>query len=175
MTGGVPRTGARVLLAAGAPVAAALVIVGMAGPTPGRGLGLAAGVAAAVAAVVPAVYPLRRRLLARPLRTAAQWLTVHTAAGGAILPLVLVHEGARRPSGWLGWSMLAAAAWTTGWGWLALYRQRTLPARAAQANVPPAGFDAVADRLARVVAVHVPAAVLLIALIVFHLFAVWYF
>jgi len=176
MSGLALRDGRRIALAAVAPFAIALLLAGALRVTsPGHGIGFVAGTAGVAAAVLPALYPLRRRLLAWPLNTAAQWLAVHTAAGAVLLPLALLHEGFRRPSGWLGWSLLAAAAWATGWGWLALYRERTLPMRTLQADFPATAFDAMAHRLRRLTAVHVPAAVLLIALIAFHLFAVWYF
>lgn len=145
-----PRPSAYVAAAA-LPFAIAVTLrIVLGEPNPGRGYGVAAGRAAALAFVLPALYPLRRRWMARPLRTAQNWLRVHIVAGALALPLTLLHEGFRRPAGWLGWTMIVAAAWTSGWGWLAVYLQRRLPGRLAAGfdhDVPALAIDGAAARL----------------------------
>jgi hypothetical protein len=124
---------------------------------PGRAGGLLFGTIAAVLFLNDAAYPLRRRLMARPLRTAQQWLQLHIYGGVIALSCVFIHAGFTWPHGAMGLWLLWLSVWTVATGLLGVFLQKWIPTvvrtylhvEALAARIPEltAGLAAEADRV----------------------------
>lgn len=81
-----------------------------------------------------AAYNVRKRLPGLPLGSSANWLQLHIYLGIGSAALVLLHSGAKWPTGWLE-TVLAGSYWATFasglWG---LYLTRTLPKQLARTS-----------------------------------------
>lgn len=95
---------------------------------PGRAGGLIFGVLAALLILTQALYPLRRVLRLFPFGSGLRWTQFHVYGGTLAFFFVLIHEGFRSPSGALGWTMLALAAWAVLSGLIGVWIQKWIPA-----------------------------------------------
>lgn len=94
---------------------------------PGRVGGLIFGTAATAIFVLDALYPLRRRLMARPLGTAQQWLQFHLYGGALACLFVGVHVGFRGAGGAMGWWLIGLTLWATVSGIAGVALQKYVP------------------------------------------------
>lgn len=94
------------------------------------------------------LYGARRRLRARPFRTAKRWLDVHIYGSVLAMLLVIVHAGFALPHGVMGWSLLGLSVWTTISGIAGRWLQRELPGRLAGNTT----YEAIYERIPSLVA-----------------------
>jgi hypothetical protein len=134
-----------------------------------------AGVAAALLCFAQLLYPLRRPLMARPFGTARRALQFHIYGSSVMFVLVLVHAGIAWPAGWLGRALLVVTAWTVASGLAGVWIQRRVPGRLLEHGGSGAGRTGSERLLHNWLVLHVPAAVALPGLLVWHIFAVVYF
>lgn len=113
-----------------------------------RSVLLAFGIAAAVLTFAQFLYPLRRRLMARPFRTAEQSLQFHVYASGAAFLLALVHVGLHLPSGLIGWLLIIASGWTTFSGLAGVVLQKTLPPALAAISADQIPYERMPEAVA---------------------------
>ena len=144
-----PRWALFTAIAAGA----AVVVYGAAGlmrpPEPGRGAGLWFGVVATVLFAVEAAYPARRKLLAKPLGNARQWIQSHIWLGLLAALFVLIHEGFRKPGGTIGWLLLLLTIWVTVSGLIGVFVQKYYPRALARNLSVEALFERIPELVAR--------------------------
>lgn len=89
------------------------------------------------------LYGARRRLRARPFRTAKRWLDVHIYGSLAAMLIVIVHAGFSLPHGVMGWALLLLSLWTTISGVAGRWLQRELPRRLATNTT----YEAIYERI----------------------------
>jgi len=118
-------------------------------PEPGRGMGLWFGILATVLFVVESVYPARRKLLAKPLGNARQWIQLHVWGGLVACLFVLMHSAFRKPGGTMGWLLFLLTLWVTVSGLLGVFVQKYYPAALARNLTVEALFDRIPELVAR--------------------------
>jgi hypothetical protein len=137
----------------GIAAAASLAIYLFAGlvkpPEPGRGIGLWFGIVATVLFAVEAAYPARRKLLAKPLGNARQWIQSHIWLGILAGVFVLVHEGFRKPGGTIGWLLLLLTIWVTVSGLIGVFVQKYYPRALARNLSVEALFERIPELVQR--------------------------
>lgn len=126
-----------------------LVLASMSPWRPGRFWGLAFGAAAATLFVNAALYPARRRLGAKPWRTAQDWLQLHIYGGFLGTWCVFIHVGFRLPAGQLGWWLWGLSLWTTLTGLLGVAIQKWLPPMMTRSLRVEAIYERIPDLVAR--------------------------
>ena len=137
----------------GIVVAASLVVYAAAAfvrpPDPGRGACLWFGIVAAVLFVVESLYPVRRKLLAKPLPNAQQWVQLHIWGGLLALLWVLLHDAFRKPGGTMGWLLLLLTIWVTASGLLGVFMQKYYPVMLSRNLTVEALFERIPDLIGR--------------------------
>lgn len=135
---------------ASAAALAVYVAAGLVAPfEPGRGVGLWLGIVAAVLFAYEAAYPARRKLLAKPLGNARQWIQSHIWLGLLAALLVLMHAGFRKPGGTIGWLLLLLTIWVTLSGLLGVFVQKHYPRALARNLSVEALFERIPELVAR--------------------------
>jgi hypothetical protein len=118
--------------------------------SPAGAAGVAFGGAAAAVAVLQTFYPLRHRLLGFPFGSAQRWLQFHIYGGILGFLFVLIHEGFRRPSGAIGWAMLALSLWAVVSGLVGVWLEKWIPAMIASGLEVVAIFDRIPSLVEKV-------------------------
>ena len=95
---------------------------------PGRLGGLVFGTLASLLFLNASLYPARRRLKAKPWRTAQQWLQFHIYGSVIATWFVFLHVGFAFPAGQMGWWLWGLSIWTTLSGIAGVAIQKWLPA-----------------------------------------------
>lgn len=113
------------------------------GWSPGDGWGRTFGAFAAGLLLLEELYALRRRLRARPFKTAQNWLQVHVYGGILMGLFVLIHAGFRWPAGAFGWCLLGLSGVTTVSGLVGVFLQKTVPVRLTSGL----GVEAIYERI----------------------------
>ena len=135
---------------AGAVSIAVYVVAGLLMPfEPGRGAGLWFGIVAAVLFLYEALYPARRKLLAKPLGNARQWVQSHIWLGLLAALFVLAHEGFRKPGGTIGWLLLLLTIWVTVSGFVGVFVQKYYPGALARNLSVEALFERIPELVAQ--------------------------
>jgi hypothetical protein len=126
-----------------------LVLMGARGASAtGDRWGLAFGSCAAGLCFAQALYPLRRRWMARPFRTAQDWLQFHVYASTLAFVFVLAHVGLRTPTGLLGWLLIACGGWTFASGMGGILIQKSLPPAVAELYPEHVPYERLPDAVA---------------------------
>jgi hypothetical protein len=87
--------------------------------------------------------------MARPLRTAQQWLQLHVYGGSIACLFVFIHMGFAWPTGALGWWLFVASLWTTATGILGVALQKRVPVVVSRNLSVEAIYERIPDLLAR--------------------------
>ena len=136
--------------------------------------GLGFGMAAALLGVLQFLYPLRRRTLARPFGTAVRALRFHLGSSTVMFVCVLAHQGTAWPSGWMGVALLSLSGWAVVSGLAGRVIQRAVPPMLIRHTGTTRGLFL--ERVLRLWPFsHGPLGVGLLALVVWHVFAVLYY
>ncbi|MEO6326999.1 MAG: hypothetical protein ABIT01_13860 [Thermoanaerobaculia bacterium] len=116
---------------------------------PARGTGLVFGILASVLFLLEALYPLRKKLLAKPLGNARQWIQFHIWGGLLAALFALFHEGFRIPGGTMGWLLYLLTIWVTLSGLLGVFMQKFYPVALSRNLAIEALFERIPELVAK--------------------------